>query len=82
MTGKFYLQAKVHGSKRFVSIAVFRAKSHRPEYRLQRSKAWTSFFNQALEAECVKAKLEQAYPSVAFKVNKDKGFGSSGFDYQ
>lgn len=80
MTGvKFYLQAKLHGMRRFSGISVFGAQYARPNYRLQKSKDWVSFFESEEAARNVKTKLENRYPHVAFKIGKDRGFGNTGY---
>ena len=75
---KFYLQAKLHGMRRFSGISVFGAQYPRPNYRLQRNKDWVSFFESEEIANHVKTKLENRYPQITFRVAKDK---SSGVDY-
>ena len=82
MTGvKFYLQAKLHGMRRFSGISVFGARGLRPDYRLQRNKAWTSFFDTKTSAEEVRNKLQSRYPQVLFKVKKDNNYGNTGYGF-
>ncbi len=82
MTGvKFYLQAKLHGMRRFSGISVFGAQYSRPNYRLQRNKDWISFFESESVAKDVKAKLENRYPQVIFKVKKDNHYGNTGYGF-
>ncbi|MCL1596985.1 hypothetical protein M3080_06380 [Parasutterella secunda] len=80
MTGvKFYLQAKLHGMSRFSGISVYGIRN--PNYRLQRSKNWTSFFETEEAAQDIKNKLQSRYPQVSFKIKKDKGYGSTGYGW-
>lgn len=80
MTGvKFYLQAKLHGMRRYSSISVYGSEHYRPNYRLQKSRIWTTFFDTEKAAIEVKNKLEGRYPQVAFKVAKDKTYGNTGY---
>lgn len=82
MTGvKFYLQAKLHGMRRFSGISVFGAQYSRPNYQLQRNKDWISFFESESVAKDVKAKLENRYPQVIFKVKKDNHYGNTGYGF-
>ena len=82
MTGvKFYLQAKLHGMRKFSGISVSGARGVRPDYRLQRNKAWTSFFDTETSAEEVKNKLQSRYPQVIFKVKKDSNYGNTGYGF-
>lgn len=82
MTGvKFYLQAKLHGMRRFSGISVFGTQYSRPNYRLQRNKNWISFFESESAANDVKAKLENRYPQVVFKVKKDNHYGNTGYGF-
>ena len=82
MTGEqFYLQAKLNGMRRFSGISVFGAQYSRPNYRLHRSKDWISFFESESVANNVKAKLENRYPQVVFKVKKDNHYGNTGYGF-
>ena len=82
MTGeKFYLQAKLHGMRRFSGISVVGAQYQRPNYRLQRNKDWMSFFDSESVANDVKVKLENRYPKVIFKVKKDSHYGNTGYGF-
>ena len=73
MTGvKFYLQAKLHGMRRFSGISVFGAQYPRPNYRLQRNKDWISFFESEEIANHVKTKLENRYVRVVFEEKREK----------
>ena len=78
---KFYLQAKLHGMRRFSGISVFGAQYSRPNYRLQRSKDWISFFESESVANDVKVKLENRYLQVVFKVKKDNHYGNTGYGF-
>lgn len=82
MTGvKFYLQAKLNGMRRFSGISVFGAQYSQPNYRLQRSKDWISFFESESAANDVRVKLENRYPQVVFKVKKDNHYGNTGYGF-
>ena len=80
MTGtKYYLLAKLHGMRRYCAISVYRARSSRPDYRLQRLKARTSFFDEHEQAEQVMGKLQKTYPSIPFKVKADRNNSPYGY---